>query len=282
MDGAVTDEVVLHLADRPLLKKLSLRNEFIFRRSLIPRIEELSPFQQLIMLECKAEWQAFRELSPHLTKLEMLQLELLDPSYKILSAISRCVNLTKIEVEFASGSLCLPADLMMVVEKCKQLRHLELGGIIEPTMDVDGRSFIDEHIKTLALSLPYLQIFNFNLRSSLTMKALQYLGRHCVNLKYCLITGSIDILVLSETDSPLFPCLESLEIYSLIDSKPSPARRILTILHHHVPLLETFASGSDHRIDSTIGLLLAERRGDLAQDLDPQELLTKVIYNPVP
>ena len=209
----ISRKLYTHLASRPNLLVLGDRSATITSedvQSICTAI--VDPFANLIDLTCLSTSRDFSCLSPLLHDLRSLQLEVLDTSGNIFSAISNCINLASVTVYMPKSS-CVPAARLLSV--AKNCLHLHLLYIYGPYFSwVDGRSITDDIIGQIATFLPTMtELSLLHMRTSISVTALFHLGEKCAKLERVSLKGNFDLERLGRpTSNPLFPQLRTLTL----------------------------------------------------------------------
>ncbi len=246
MDHAISNEVLHHLAERASLVRLDLGK--LVRRELAHTLVDSipHPFEHLQTLTCSAEGKAFKLLAPHLLNLETLRLSLLENIDTILSAIARCPKITHVEVEYPTGTVPPPSEILHLAEKHRNLTTLELhwsddDSLLGHETQSDPHSINDADMEKVASLLTSVErlVLLFPLSPSLSSRSLESVGKHCKGIKCLKLFGIFSLIDLPQS-SCLFPQLLELVIQDVDSESGEMAEQAVRRLRSHAPKLEEF------------------------------------------
>ena len=262
MDRAVTDDIFIHLASRPGLQSLGLKNRLT--PQLISDAERRQQgkqlFPHLLKLVCTAESGGFLALAPHLSQLTHLELTLVDNATStandgIFSQLATaCPNLQSLEIEYAASEVkdISPDELIFLALTLQHLQALHLHG-----KNIGASDLRDAGFGKVAEALPKLSILRLPFQCGLTEEALRRLGKSCGGtLVECELWGRYNLLSL-EGEGVLFPVLEELTLGEVVSSAAldqimGEAGKVAALLKKCAPKLQRFESEGKGPFDTAV------------------------------
>ena len=202
-------DLLQHLAARPNLMTLEIKNDIWGDTAAPVAASTMSPFADLIILRCRSEEATLKSFTPHMQKLRVLDVHLKDRASTSFAAIAYLSDLRVLTVAFEYDSAIRGLDLVSLAEGCQRLRVLSLYGVSDdeddyyssdsgPNLDhwrpgakLDGIDINDEHLCSLSSLLPYLEEIRLPCWGRLSTMSLYHLGRNCPSLRVCELSACV-------------------------------------------------------------------------------------------
>ena len=206
-DDLETD-LLQHLAARPNLMSLDLEHDIRGETAALVTASTTSPFADLRILRCTSEEATLTSFATHMQKLRVLNVHLEDDASTLFAAIACLSDLRSLTVAFENCSAIHGLDLVSLAEGCQRLMELSLYGDYDDEDDdsddwgsvsnhwrrgpkLDGSNINDDHIYSLSLLLPDLEIIFLQYWGRLSTKSLYHLGRNCPKLRNCELSACV-------------------------------------------------------------------------------------------
>ncbi|KAI9696821.1 MAG: hypothetical protein M1836_005183 [Candelina mexicana] len=277
LNHALTDEVICHLAERTSLVHLDFTK--LIRQEVAHNLVNSSahPFEHLKTLTCTAESKAFALLTPHLLRLEILRLSLLETLDTVLSAIAHCPKISHVEVRYLIATVPPPSEIIHLADKHQNLQTLQLrwqddGLMTTEEAQSDPYSLDDASIDTITSKLRSIKILTlwFPLSADVSTKALESIGKHCKALERCKLPGTFNMSKLPlvaplypeiPLETCLFPNLLDLTIRRASNRDQGSAQHAVRALRAHAPKLQEFEAVQDDNFTNMVERAIRPRSG---------------------
>jgi len=219
MGHCITDEVIVHLAEREGLELLTLGGCIGDRRrltSIIARVPR--PFPVLRALQTSIGISNTCLLLACLNDVSLTKLVLkvqetgrTDRGHDILQQLARFQRLKYLELRFDMEHSLSGSDVPLLGKLPLQTLHLSSAN---PNFRADGLT--DQEIIQLTMGLSNLRSLKFPVvNSSISVKSLDTIAKHCRFLEHCELGGRFDLTQLDGSDGVAFPELRKLDLFAV-------------------------------------------------------------------
>ncbi|PHH91259.1 hypothetical protein CDD83_1176 [Cordyceps sp. RAO-2017] len=251
MDHLITDDLMLHLADRPSLSSLMIGKTC--SAELLQRIstQVLQPFRALRNLQLTVPSSAVPTLVRLATQLNRLELTVQDADATVVGRLASLTTLRELSLSFSAATE-LPKHEILSLKKLTQLEELTVGpDEAEDKAEVTAfqSSFSDTDFDELVSQLRSLRRIRFMIQSNLSVLSLASLAKHCPLLEMCTMPQVFDMSPLSGDDRAKFsfPNLHYLDLGGL-ERPPSEnpsSQELASAMKTAFPKLGEFYVSSD-------------------------------------
>ncbi|QPG97841.1 hypothetical protein C2857_006929 [Epichloe festucae Fl1] len=212
MDRLLTDELLIHLAQRPKLTRLRVGKPW--SDELMQRISEQvsTPFPALRSLEVSVASQAVPTLIGLIDSVTELTVSVLDSEADVIEALSSMTELVSLTVSFATSRQLSRKDILAV----KRLSKLKV--LATEALDVQvpaiHEGFNDADFDDVVSSLPALRQLQLTIQCDLSVAAIMSLSKHCPLVERLELVPVLDVQTLQAHagNSVILPELRELSL----------------------------------------------------------------------
>ncbi len=268
MDQLISDELLLHLANRDALSGLAIGRQL--SQEILERIlAEASslPFEGLKSLVMNTTAAAVPALVKVFANISSLELDVQDGDGDVLKHLCYSLpGLKRLDLTF-SRSTKLAVDDLLSLKKLSRLEFLAIGPnemAESTTVDSLDSGFSDADFDDIFSHLPCLRMLNFTVQSGLSAAAaFESLSKHCRMLEECILPLMFDLGTL-KSGTVMFPKLRELGVGGfepsliLSDSDGDSADEAIDLLKRRLPHLRSVYVNSDDDFSNSIANVFSE------------------------
>ncbi|KAM4062090.1 hypothetical protein HRG_008942 [Hirsutella rhossiliensis] len=259
MDHLVTDDLILHLAQRSDLLQLEIGKTCSEQLLELVSSRIAHPFRDLRAIHIALTSAAVPSAAKLFPRVTYLGLDVRDAGVNVMQSLSSLSALRHFALTFAADTR-LSLEELLSLKKLSRLQELTIEPNereTDPTVTALEAAFSDKHFDDIVSHLPSLRRLSFLVQCTLSAAALLSLAKHCPLLEECNMLPVFDIRMLeseARRNSPLFPKLRFLEVGGFRPSTPNgeqsaeqtPPQDLIDLMKKSFPKLkELYVSADD-------------------------------------